>query len=82
MIQFGETTVLGTATTNRPNAPLDRIRGEYMEMPGLRLTAPQALRLWGLPQDVGEYALGCLVEEGFLRRTADGAFVRRTGFPA
>jgi Fic family protein len=67
--------------TTSLNARLDRIRGEYLEMPGLRLTVPQALRLWGLPQDVCEYALARLVEEGFLRRTADGAFVRHAGFP-
>lgn len=68
--------------TTSLNALLDRIRGEYLEMPGLQLTAPQARRLCGLPQDVCEYALARLVEEGFLRRTAGGAFVRRTGFPA
>ena len=27
---------------------LRRIRGEYLEMPGLRLTSVQAQRLWGL----------------------------------
>ena len=81
MIQCCETTVLETAMTTSLNALLNRIRGEYLEMPGLRLTVPQALRLWGQPQDVCEYALSRLVEDGFLRRTADGAFVRHTGFP-
>lgn len=68
--------------TTSLNALLDRIRGEYSEMPGLRLTVPQALRLWGLPQDVCECVLARLVKDGFLRRTADGAFVRHTGFRA
>ncbi len=68
--------------TTSLNALLDRIRGEYSEMPGLRLTVPQALRLWGLPQDVCECVLVRLVEDGFLRRTVDGAFVRHTGFRA
>lgn len=68
--------------TTSLNALLDRIRGEYSEMPGLRLTVPQALRLWVLPQDVCECVLGRLVEDGFLRRTADGALVRHTGFRA
>ena len=27
---------------------LQRIQGEFVEMPGLRLTAAQAQRLWGL----------------------------------
>lgn len=82
MIQFGETTVLGAAMTTSLNALLDRIRGEYLEMPGLRLTVPQALRLWGLPQDVCEYALDRLVDDGFLRRTADGRFVKHDGLPS
>ena len=25
-----------------------RVQGEFLEMPGLRLTEPQARRLWGL----------------------------------
>ena len=29
---------------------LGRIRGEYLEMPGLKLTLAQAQRLWGLDQ--------------------------------
>lgn len=82
MSQFDEMIVLGAAMTTSLNALLVRIRGEYSEMPGLRLTVPQALRLWGLPRDVCESALARLVEQGFLRQTAEGAFVRRTGFPA
>ena len=82
MIQFAETTVLGARMYTRPNALLDRIRGEYLEMPGLRLTLPQAQRLWGLPGDVCEYALTRLIDDGFLRRTCDGAFVQHAGFPA
>lgn len=82
MIQSDEMTLLGAAMTTSPNALMDRIRGEYLEMPGLRLTVPQALRLWGLPKDICEYALARLVEDGFLHRTSDGAFVRHTGFPA
>ena len=27
-----------------------RIRAEFLEMPGLRLTAPQAARLWSVPR--------------------------------
>lgn len=29
----------------------DRVRGEFLEMPGLRLTMPQARRLWGLEEE-------------------------------
>ena len=39
---------------------LQRIQGEYVEMPGLRLTAAQAQRLWGLERDVCDALLGAL----------------------
>ena len=58
---------------------LQRIQGEYVEMPGLRLTAGQAQRLWGLERDVCDALLGALVEAKFLARTRDGAFVRLDG---
>ena len=55
---------------------LRRARGEYIEMPGLRLTPAQAQRLWGLDQSACDALLGALVEAKFLRRTRDGAFIR------
>jgi hypothetical protein len=55
---------------------LRRVRGEYIEMPGLRLTIAQAQRLWGLDRAVCDALLGALVEAKFLFRTRDGAFVR------
>jgi hypothetical protein len=58
---------------------LQRIQGEYLEMPGLRLTAAQAQRLWGLERDVCDALLGALVDAKFLSRTRDGAFVRVDG---
>jgi hypothetical protein len=58
---------------------LQRIQGEYVEMPGLRLTTAQAQRLWGLERDVCDALLGALVDAKFLDRTRDGAFVRREG---
>ena len=56
-----------------------RIRAEYGEMPGLKLTAAQARRLWGLDRESCDRSLGCLVTSGFLARTRDGSFVRREG---
>ena len=53
-----------------------RIRGEFLEMPGLRLTAEQAQRLWRLDQTSCNAVLGALVDARFLARTRDGAFVR------
>ena len=55
---------------------LRRVQGEYIEMPGLRLTIAQAQRLWGLDRAVCDALLGTLVETKFLFRTRDGAFVR------
>ena len=52
-----------------------RIRGEYQEMPGLRLTLPQACRLWQLDRVMCETILAALVAEGFLIRTKDDAFL-------
>ena len=60
--------------------PLDdvlrRVRGEFIEMPGLRLTLAQAQRLWGLDRHACDALLGALVDAKFLFRTRDGAFVR------
>ena len=55
---------------------LQRIRGEFVEMPGLRLTSAQARRLWGLEGDVCTALLGSLVDARFLVQTRDGVFVR------
>ncbi len=53
-----------------------RIQGEFLEMPGLRLTPAQAQRLWGLDQPACDAVLGVLVDLKFLARTRDGAFIR------
>ena len=55
---------------------LRRVRGEYIEMPGLRLTTAQAQRLWGLDRAACDALLAALVDAKFLSRTRDGAFVR------
>lgn len=58
---------------------LQRIQAEFVEMPGLRLTAPQAQRLWDLDREVCDAVLGALVDAGFLLRTREGAFIRMEG---
>ena len=55
---------------------LHRIRSEYLEMPGLKLTRPQAKRLWGLDEHTCSHVLELLAEARFLRRTNDGAYAR------
>ena len=55
---------------------LRRVQGEFLEMPGLRLTVPQARRLWGLDATSCDALLGALVDAKFLFKTRDGAFMR------
>lgn len=59
---------------------VQRIQAEYLEMPGLALTPPQAARLWG--EDVRQVArlLVDLVHDGFLVCNAKGAY-RRSDCP-
>jgi hypothetical protein len=65
------------ATTHQAlDDALRRVQGEYIEMPGLRLTTAQAQRLWGLDRAACDALLGALVDAKFLFRTRDGAFVR------
>ena len=55
---------------------LTRIKGEFMEMPGLRLTADQGSRLWGLDRDECRQLLRVLIDRGFLNESADGTYGR------
>jgi hypothetical protein len=57
---------------------LERIRGEYLEMPGLRLTLDQARRLWGVDRVLCQIVLDRLVAEQFLCVKADGRYLRVT----
>ena len=56
---------------------LARIRSEYIEMPGLVLTLPQAARLWGLNVRRSERLLAELVACGFLSCDKKKAYRRR-----
>lgn len=58
---------------------LQRIQGEFVEMPGLRLTASQAQRLWGVDRATCEQLLDALVRAQFLSQTRDGSFIRTDG---
>ena len=58
-------------------ALLQRIKRDYEEQPSLRLTPPQAQRLWGLDGPMCGAVLTALVDAGVLRRTPDGRFVCR-----
>ena len=45
-----------------------RVQGEYLEMPGLRLTSAQAARLWAMDRLASERILDALTQVGFLSR--------------
>jgi hypothetical protein len=68
----------GIRAMNNPLFPLtlQRIRAEYLEMPGLTLTPGQVQRLCGLDGAACEQAIRELVETGFLAVRADGAVAR------
>jgi hypothetical protein len=57
---------------------LRRIRAEYLEMPGLRLTLAQAQRLCGVERVACQLVLDMLVEVKFLCVKLDGAYARLT----
>ena len=50
---------------------LQRVRSEFTEMPGLRLTVAQASRLWNTDVATSVALLDALVESRFLRMTKD-----------
>ena len=52
-----------------------RAEAEYREMPGLKLTAQQASRLWHLDAAASARLLDSMVEAGVLYRAKDGGYV-------
>jgi hypothetical protein len=56
----------------------ERVHAEFMEMPGLRLTAQQTQRLCGVEPTLCQRVLDRLVEARFLRLNADGIYGRLT----
>ncbi len=57
---------------------LERLRAEYLEMPGLRLTAAQVQRLCGVERNLCAAVLEALVGEKFLCVKEDGTYARLT----
>lgn len=55
---------------------INRIRAEFVEMPGLELSLPQAARLWNLGVEDCRQILDVLEGAGFLRWTAAQTVVR------
>ena len=62
------------------HSPLvERVRSEFIEMPGLRLTPAQAARLWGMDDASCHHVISALVRAAFLRWTAAGWSCGRRG---
>jgi hypothetical protein len=53
-----------------------RVREEFREMSGLRLTPAQAMRLWGLEHEMCRAVIDALVTTAFLRWTPAGVVTR------
>ena len=56
----------------------DRLRAEFLEMPGLCLKLSQVQRLCGVERTICQRALDRLVAEAFLRAKEDGHYARLT----
>jgi hypothetical protein len=67
-----------TMSTSPAERLRERIRGEYLEMPGLRLTIDQMHRLCAIDRSVCLLVLEALVDEQFLCETSGGAYARAT----
>jgi hypothetical protein len=61
------------------HAIMNRVRGEFNEMPGLHLTIPQACRLWGIEPSACRDIVDGLVRSAFLRWTPSGTIARIDG---
>ena len=55
---------------------LERIRAEYLEMPGMTLSLEHVARLCGIERPVCKLVLDALVDLKFLYVRADGAYAR------
>lgn len=64
------------ASANPEDHVLKRVRAEFLEMPGLRLTRQQAQRLWGLDGETCANLLAVLVYGMFLCFGSDGYYGR------
>lgn len=58
---------------------LNRVRGEFNEMPGMRLSLEQAMRLWAMDRHTCVSVLGCLTGARFLEHDGNGRYRRAHG---
>ena len=63
-------------STAEAHALVNRVQREFNEMPGLRLTLPQASRLWAIEPQACQQIVNRLVRRGFLCWVAPGTLAR------
>jgi hypothetical protein len=61
---------------------VDRVRADFVEMPGLELTLPQAVRLWNVGADDCRLVLDALADAGFLKWTHRRTVIRTGQAPS
>jgi len=68
-----------------PGDPIDqdalRVRSEFLEVPGLAVSAPQVARLFGLRSEHAGVILETLEREHFLEQSAGGMYQRASTPP-
>ncbi len=62
-------------------AVIERVRAEFIEMPGLQLTRNQVRRFCGIEESVVQDVLDSLVAAGFLQINTRGCYMRTGGVP-
>jgi hypothetical protein len=66
MFELAEHSATGPCTPREEHDLCARVQAEFREMPGLRLTLPQASRLFSIEPARCERVLGALVQAGYL----------------
>lgn len=65
-----------------PQDVIERVRSEYLEMPGMRLTPQQLQRLCGIGPALCDAVLESMVQSRFLALRPDGTYARASdGLP-
>jgi hypothetical protein len=72
----GITLATPTLMTPVTHALVQRVRSEFEEVPGLRLTLHEAARFWQIEPEICVFVLRTLCETGFLSIARDGRYRR------
>jgi hypothetical protein len=67
---------MNTALSNATESIVNTVRGEFNEMPGMKLTRDQFCRLWHLERHVAERVIRSLTNSGFLQKDHDNRYGR------